>query len=131
MSTNSSISMSCSHKILFRVWSKSESVMYYGIRDISKFEDDPNYVIMQCIDDKDSIGVEVYEGDIIRAYDDVYCLVSWFSCGFTLVPLTMNDYNNLHSLGLPINPIGWMVSKRVVLGNIYENEEFKKKSRTA
>ena len=77
------------------------------------FEFDPNDVIlMQYTGYKDMKGREVYEGDIVRYYDDRY-EVKWIWAGFYLRSIQDDGFDELATTENFIE----------VIGNIYENPE--------
>ena len=77
------------------------------------FEFDPNDVIlMQYTGYKDMKGKEVYEGDIVRYYDDIY-EVRWIWVGFYLRSIQDDGFDELATTENFIEGIG----------NIYENPE--------
>ena len=76
------------------------------------FEFDPNDVIlMQYTGYKDMKGREVYEGDIVRYYDDIY-EVKWMWAGFYI-----------HSLQNGFDELATNENFVEVIGNIYENPD--------
>lgn len=75
-------------------------------------EFDPNTVIlMQYTGYKDMKDREVYEGDIVRYYDDIY-EVKWMWAGFYI-----------HSLQNGFDELATNENFVEVIGNIYENPE--------
>ncbi len=77
------------------------------------FEFDPDDVIlMQYTGYKDMKGKEVYEGDIVRYYDDIY-EVRWIWVGFYLRSIQDDSFDELATTENFIE----------VIGNIYENPE--------
>ena len=76
------------------------------------FEFDPNdVVLMQYTGYKDMKDREVYEGDIVRYYDDIY-EVKWMWAGFYI-----------HSLQDGFDELATNENFVEVIGNIYENPE--------
>jgi uncharacterized phage protein (TIGR01671 family) len=76
------------------------------------FEFDPNdVVLMQYTGYKDMKGKEIYEGDIVRYYDDIY-EVKWMWAGFYI-----------HSLQNGFDELATNENFVEVIGNIYENPE--------
>jgi hypothetical protein len=67
---------------------------------------------MQYTGYKDMKGKEVYEGDIVRYYDDIY-EVRWIWVGFYLRPIQDDGFDELATTENFIE----------VIGNIYENPE--------
>lgn len=77
------------------------------------FEFDPDTVIlMQYTGYKDMKDREVYEGDIVRYYDDIY-EVRWIWVGFYLRSIQDNGFDELATNENFVE----------VIGNIYENPE--------
>ena len=105
----------------FRVWSKKEKKMYYGIYNLEPFINNDNYVIMQCCGFRDMDKTLVYEGDVIMPYDDFYCVLEYGFGEFTLSPISYKKSQEISEKELIWNPAQWMVWKRKVLGNIFEN----------
>ena len=112
-------------EIKFRAWHKEVktmtpsiynqpvSVEWYILRD--------EYEVMQYTGLKDSNNTEIYEGDIIKCYDETVCCKSIIPIGVFEVVfskggfwLSNDDYDFL----------GWAGDDtREVIGNVYENPE--------
>lgn len=60
----------------FRVWSKKEKKMYYGIYNFT------NKTL-------------AYEGDIVMPYDDFYCVLEYGFGEFTLSPISYEKYQEM------------------------------------
>lgn len=105
----------------FRVWSKKEKKMYYGIYNLEPFIDNDNYVIMQCCGFRDMNKTLAYEGDVVMPYDDFYCILEYGFGEFTLSPISYEKCQEIRKKDLIWNPAQWMVWKREIIGNIFEN----------
>ena len=69
--------------------------------------------LMQYTGLKDKNGKEIYEGDIVKISDDIYCQVMWFDkfASFFLI----NEIGEAYKMSF--------VHNYEVIGNIYENPE--------
>ena len=82
--------------------------------DLPYFENETNWILMQCAGLKDKNGVDVYEGDIVT-YRSVYKWNDKIKKG--VVKFSNGMFN-------PGNVIGWGKNGTCeVIGNIYENPE--------
>jgi len=70
--------------------------------------------------DKDSKGVEIYEGDIIKPDDD-----------FSVNKLFVCEWDNLDKFGDWVDNLlgGGSYPKMIIIGNIYENPELLKEEK--
>ena len=128
-------------EIKFRVWNKAGEM--YEWKDLKKwdigvferllFTSQPTTILMQYTGLKDKNGKEIYEGDIIRLYNQDYkgkdivlkdTETEWFYC-----VVTWNKEQGRYeaiSLGIKtgatiLYPAGFNTAN--VIGNIYENPE--------
>ena len=117
-------------EIKFRAWDiRDERMMYrtvwdrnwyatrendndgcHTIREITP-RDDNRVELMQYIGEKDKNGVEIYEGDILKAHGEVVWNQDEFR--WSCVDLTWNDKREWHDLD-------YLTSAFEVIGNIYE-----------
>ena len=71
--------------------------------------------LLQCTGSKDKNGKLIYEGDIVRFYDDTICIIKWDDESGMFCTL---DTEGQAMIGVP--------KYYEVLGNIYENPELAK-----
>lgn len=83
----------------FRVWSKKEKKMYYGIYNLEPFIDNDNYVIMQCCGFRDMNKTLAYEGDVVMPYDDFYCILEYGFGEFTLSLISYEKCQEIRKKG--------------------------------
>lgn len=76
-----------------------------------EFDVNNDVILMQYTGYKDMNGKEIYEGDIVRYYDDIY-EVKWMWAGFYI-----------HSLQNGFDELATNENFVEVIGNIYENPE--------
>lgn len=90
---------------------KKEELDYY-VNYVSENFDIAEYnIFMQYTSYKDMNGKEIYEGDIVRYYNDIY-EVKWMWAGFYI-----------HSLQNGFDELATNENFVEVIGNIYENPE--------
>jgi hypothetical protein len=101
--------------IKFRAWGPKSKVMLDWpdiIDDFKYYVDHPSYRLMQYTGLKDKNGVEIYEGDILKAPYFQTAAVEYMESGFWC---KQGKHNMLPNL-----------TDAEVIGNIYENPELLK-----
>lgn len=98
-------------------------------------EDIHCFILMQFTGLKDKNGKEIYEGDIVKIYDEVIRIVEFKNAFWSMDKQTMIDNHVLGGFGTiqeeseSFKPIYRYGEKGIeVLGNIYENPELKQNS---
>jgi uncharacterized phage protein (TIGR01671 family) len=123
--------MKMKDRFKFRAWNKLEKTMFHNLTvgnghiihcDVNKniLNDklttafNPEFLeIMQCTGFKDNKGNLVYEGDIIKSYNDEICVIKYDDVeGGLFIYSEDNDH-----------PMCNLNFKFTVIGNIYENPE--------
>ena len=101
----------------FRAWDKEENGMSkpFTINELALTTAIPkyvidNYIIMQYTGLKDSAGVEIYEGDILRWVSIVY-------------PITVNEFHGYRFMYGKDELSKSYAEYGIIIGNIYENPE--------
>ena len=102
-------------EIKFRSWDNRNKVMDFP-DNIANDIDGDKYQIMQYIGLKDKNGKEIYEGDIIKAGEDVIS-IGW-NTKYASFCLMKNGWMYDHYFGEAADP-----EQCEVLGNIYKNKE--------
>lgn len=120
------------NRFKFRVWDKEHKYMFYPKDEYDCIEIDANgdlhgyggnglwvgglnCISMQCTGQKDKNSTLIYEGDIVRFYDDTICIIKWDDESGMFCTL---DTEGQAMIGVP--------EYYEVLGNIYENPELAK-----
>jgi len=119
-----------SRDIEFRAWDGKKMITDIIIYDkntiIDLDEYSHNFIdvkhIMQYTGLKDKNGVEIYEGDIVKYFNELYYVES-YGCIYILKPVIVTISNGAKTHMMNNNTIGHLYE---VIGNIYENEELLK-----
>ena len=101
-------------EIKFRGWNGVEMLKPQDLSQSGKFWQwlgNVDAVLMQYIGRKDKNGVEIYEGDILKAHGEVVWNQDEFR--WSCIDLTWNDKREWHDLD-------YLTSALEVIGNIYE-----------
>lgn len=75
----------------------NDGVLLFGNwhEDIKVVEQD-KFIVEQCTGLRDNIGHLIYEGDILRTYDEDWVIVEWVDCGFkALIDDTYYDLDDI------------------------------------
>jgi uncharacterized phage protein (TIGR01671 family) len=107
----------------FRIWNDGEMVMGVGldpdcipykipdgVDGSENFEYYPEAIIMQFTGLTDRSGTEIYEGDIVKNYHQLY-VIKWYGMEARLMPFTttpVDEGNHLATSGVPIRDWNWI-----------------------